>query len=44
MKVGLEANTKRTKYIVMCRHENTGQNRSLLIYYTSFENVEKFRY
>jgi hypothetical protein len=42
--VGLEANTEKTKYMVVSRYQNVGQTHSLLIANTSFENVVKFKY
>jgi len=35
--VGLEVTTARTKYMVMSRFQNTGQNRNLVIVNKSFE-------
>jgi hypothetical protein len=42
--VGLEVNTEKTKYMDMYRHQNVGQNHSLLIAGKSFENVAQFKY
>jgi hypothetical protein len=42
--VGLDVNTEKTKYIVMCRHQSTGQNHNLLIVNKSYENVVKCKY
>jgi hypothetical protein len=42
--VGLEKNAEKTKYMIMSRHPNTGQNRSIRIANESFEFVEKFKY
>jgi hypothetical protein len=42
--VGLEINAEKTKYMIMSRHPNTGQNHSIRIAYESFENVAKFKY
>jgi hypothetical protein len=44
--VGLEINTEKTKYMLLFRHQNTGQNHdikigNILVY---FENVAEFRY
>jgi hypothetical protein len=42
--VGLEVNTDKTKYMVMCRCQNTGKNHNLMIVSKCFENVAKFKY
>jgi len=42
--VGLEANTDRTKCMVVSRHQNVGQNDSLLIVNEYFENVAKSKH
>jgi hypothetical protein len=42
--VGLEINAERTKYMIMSRHLNSGQNQNIRIANESFENVAKFRY
>jgi Ribonuclease G/E len=42
--VGLEVNTEKTKYIVVSCHQNTGQNKNLLIANKSLENASKLKY
>jgi hypothetical protein len=42
--VSLEANTEKTKYVVVCRQQNAGQNHSLLTANKSCECVAKFKY
>jgi hypothetical protein len=42
--VGLEINAERTKYVIMSRHPNSGQNQNIRIANESFENVAKFKY
>jgi hypothetical protein len=41
---GLEENTKKTKYMVVSRHQNAEKNHSLLIGNRFFEIVAKFKY
>jgi hypothetical protein len=41
---GLDVNTEKTKYMVMCCHQNVGQNHNVLICNKSTENVAKFMY
>jgi hypothetical protein len=41
---GLEINAEKTKYMIMSRHQNSGQNQNTMIANESFENVEKFKY
>jgi hypothetical protein len=43
-KVGLEINIDKTKYMLLSRHQNVGQNRDIKITNSSFENVSQFRY
>jgi hypothetical protein len=38
-KVGLEMNVERTKYMLLSRHQNAGQNRNINIANRSFENM-----
>jgi hypothetical protein len=42
--VGLEINAEKTKYMIMSRHPNSGQNKNIRIANESFENVAKFKY
>jgi hypothetical protein len=42
--VGLEINVERTKYILLSRHQNAGQNQDLEVANRSFENVSQLRY
>jgi hypothetical protein len=40
----LEINAEETKYMIMPRHPNSGQNQNIRIANESFENVAKFKY
>jgi hypothetical protein len=40
----MEINVEKTKYMLLSRHQNVGQNRDLKIVYRSFENVSQFKY
>jgi hypothetical protein len=42
--VGPEINAKKTKYMIMSCHPNSGQNQNIRIANESFENVAKFKY
>jgi hypothetical protein len=42
--VGLEINAEKTKYVIMSRHPNSGQNQNIRVANESFENVAKFKY
>jgi hypothetical protein len=42
--VGLEINAEKTKYMIMSRHPNSGQNQNIRIVNESFENVVEFKY
>jgi hypothetical protein len=39
-----EVNTENTKYLLLSRHQNAGQNHYIKIGNRLFENVAKFRY
>jgi hypothetical protein len=40
----LEVNTQKTKYMLLSRHQNAGQNHDIKLADRSFENVAQFRY
>jgi hypothetical protein len=42
--VGLEVNVEKTKYMLLSRHQNVGQNLVRKIANRSFENVSEFKY
>jgi hypothetical protein len=42
--VGLEINVEKTKYMLLSRHQNAGQNRDIEIANRWFENVLQFKY
>jgi hypothetical protein len=42
--IGLEINADKTKYMIMSRHRNSGQNQNIGIANESFENVATFKY
>jgi hypothetical protein len=42
--IGLKINAEKTKYIIMSRHPNSGQNQNIRTVNESFENVAKFKY
>jgi hypothetical protein len=42
--VGLEINEDKTKYMLLSRHQNVGQNRDVKIANRLFENVSQFKY
>jgi hypothetical protein len=41
--VGLEINVEKTKYMLLSRNQNAGQNRDIEIAYKSFENVSQLK-
>jgi hypothetical protein len=44
IEVDLEINVEKTKYILLSRQQNVGQNRNIKIANRSFENVSQFKY
>jgi hypothetical protein len=42
--IGLEINAEKTKYMIMSRHPNSGQNQNIRTANESFEKVTKFKY
>jgi hypothetical protein len=42
--IDLDINAEKTKYMIMSRHKNSGQNQNIRIDHGSFENVAKFKY
>jgi hypothetical protein len=42
--IGLEINVEKTKYMLLSRHQNVGQNRDIKIANRLFENVSQFKY
>jgi hypothetical protein len=42
--IGLEINAEKTKYMIMSRYPNSGQNQNIRIANESFENVATFKY
>jgi archaellum component FlaC len=40
----VEFNAEKTKYMIMSRYPNSGQNQNIRIANELFENVEKFKY
>jgi hypothetical protein len=42
--IGLEINAEKTKYMIMSRHPNSGQNQNIRTANESFEKVAKFKY
>jgi hypothetical protein len=41
--IGLEINAEQTKYMIMSRYLNSGQNHNIRIYNELFEKVAKFK-
>jgi hypothetical protein len=41
---GLEINAEKTKYMIMSRHQNSGQNQNIKTANELFESVAKFKY
>jgi hypothetical protein len=41
--IGLEINAETTKYMIMTRHPNSGQNQNIRIDNELFENMTKFK-
>jgi hypothetical protein len=41
--IGLEVNVEKTKYMLLSRYQNVGQNRDVKIANRSFENVSQFK-
>jgi hypothetical protein len=41
--IGLEINAEKTKYMILSRYPNSGQNQNIRIANESFENVAKFK-
>jgi hypothetical protein len=42
--IGLEINAEKTKYIIISRHPNSGQNQNIRTANELFENMAKFKY
>jgi hypothetical protein len=42
--IGLEINAEETKYMIMSRHPNSGQNQNIRLSNKSFENMATFKY
>jgi hypothetical protein len=42
--IGLEINAEKTKYMIMSRHQYSGQNQNIRTANESFEKVAKFKY
>jgi hypothetical protein len=42
--IDIEINVDKTKYMLLSRHQNVGQNRDMKIANRSFENMSQFKY
>jgi hypothetical protein len=42
--VGLEVNTKKTKYMLLSHHQNAEENHDIMTANSSFENMAQFKY
>jgi hypothetical protein len=42
--IGLEINAEKTKYMIMSRYPNSGQNQNIRIANESFENAATFKF
>jgi hypothetical protein len=42
--IGIGINVEKTKYMLLCRHQNASRNRDIKIANRSFENVSQFKY
>jgi hypothetical protein len=42
--VGLDVNAEKTKYMLLPRYQNAGQNHNIMVGDGSFENVAQFKY
>jgi hypothetical protein len=44
MEAGIQVKTEKTKYMLLSRHQNAGQNHDIKRASKRFENVAQFRY
>jgi hypothetical protein len=42
--VGLEVNTEKTKYMLLCHHQNAGQNHDIKLASRCYQNLVQFKY